>query len=383
MSTRPTWAEISLTAIQHNFSTVKAFVTPEATVCAVVKADAYGHGAEECARAMQAEGAKWFGVTSTDEGISLRKAGITGRILLLSGFWHGEEEAVLEHNLTPAIWEWGHIELLENAAEKMDKAQQSVAVHLKVETGMGRLGVNMQELPQILQALTETNFVMLEGFFSHFASAEVTDAPDVDAQLERFDQAVEMVLARGLSPIYYHMANSAGIVTQQRSWKNMVRPGISLYGYYLPLVSALTGAPDSSLELPIKPALSWKSRVIAIRDVDAGQPIGYNGSFVTQSPSRLAVIPVGYADGLSRDLSNRGQVIVRNDFARMVGNISMDLTILDVTGMPGVDVGDEVILIGESASRKITASDMAAHSQTIAYEVLCAISKRVRRVYVE
>jgi alanine racemase len=234
MSTRPTWAEVSLTAIQHNFSTIKAYVTPEATVCAVVKADAYGHGAEECARAMQAEGAKWFGVTSTDEGIALRKAGVNGRILLLNGFWRGEEEAVLEHNLTPAIWEWNHIELLENAAEKMDKAGQSIPVHLKVETGMGRLGVDMQELPQVLQALTETNFVMLEGFFSHLASAEVTDAPDVEAQLERFDRAVEMVLARGLPPMYYHIANSAAIVTRQRAWKNMVRQGISLYGYYLP-----------------------------------------------------------------------------------------------------------------------------------------------------
>src|SRR5436309_3589161 len=155
MSTRPTWAEVSLTAIQHNFSTVKAFATPKQTVCAVVKADAYGHGAEECARAMQAEGAKWFGVTSTDEGISLRKAGITGRIMLLSGFWRDEEEAVLEHNLTPAIWEWNHIELLENAAEKMGKPAQSVPVHMKVETGMGRLGVEMQELPRMLQTLSE------------------------------------------------------------------------------------------------------------------------------------------------------------------------------------------------------------------------------------
>jgi len=348
-----------------------------------VKADAYGHGAAECARAMQAEGAKWFGVSSTDEGVALRKAGITGRILLLSGFWRGEEEAVLEHNLTPAIWEWNHIELLENAAEKMGKAGQSIAVHLKVDTGMARLGVDMQELPQIVQALTETNFVILEGLFSHLASAEVTDAPDVEAQLERFDRALEMVLAQGLSPIYYHIANSAGIVTRQRSWKNMVRPGISLYGYYLPLISVISGVPDSSLELPIKPALAWKTRIIAMRDVGARQPIGYNGSFVTQSPSRLAVVPVGYADGLSRDLSNRGRVIVRNDFANMVGNISMDLTIIDVTGISGVDVGDEVILIGESESRKITAWDVAAHSQTIPYEVLCAISKRVRRVYVE
>ncbi len=383
MLTRPTWAEISLTALQHNFATIRGYVAPEATVCAVVKADAYGHGAEECALAMQSEGAKWFGVTCTDEGIALRKAGITGRILLLSGFWRGEEEPVLEHNLTPAIWDWNHVELLEGAAEKMDRAPQSVPVHLKVETGMGRLGVSPGDLPAMVQVLRGANFVMLEGLFTHLASSEVIDAPDVDAQLERFDEAVEAVLAGGLSPIYYHVANSAAIATRQRAWKNMVRPGISLYGYYLPFMSVVSGTPDSSQELPVKPVLSWKTRIISIRDVGAHQPIGYNGGYVTQAPARLAVIPVGYADGLSRHLSNRGRVIVRNDYANMVGNVSMDLTIIDVTGIPGVEVGAEVILIGETANRKITAWEHASHSGTIPYEVLCAISKRVRRVYVD
>jgi alanine racemase len=383
MLTRPTWAEISLTALQHNFATTESYVAPDATVCAIVKADAYGHGAEECALAMQSEGAKWFGVTSTDEGITLRQSGITGRILLLSGFWRGEEEPVLEHNLTPAIWDWNHIELLENAAGKMGRAPRSVAVHLKVETGMGRLGVSPQHLPQMAQALKDANFVMLEGLFSHLASAEVLGAPDADAQIERFEAAIKLMQGAGLSPTYLHLANSAAIVTRKITWKNMVRPGISLYGYYLPIVSAVSGIPESSHQLPVKPVLSWKTRIIALRDVAARQRIGYNGGYMTQAPSRLAVIPVGYADGLNRLLSNRGRVIVRDQFANMVGNVSMDLTIIDVTGILGADIGDEVILIGESATRTITAWEHAGHCQTIPYEVLCAISKRVRRVYME
>lgn len=383
MLTRPTWAEISLTAFQHNFATIRNYVAPGATVCAIVKADAYGHGAEQCSQALQSDGAKWFGVTCTDEGIALRKAGITGRILLLSGFWRGEEEAVLEHNLTPAIWERSHVELLEKAAKKIGGSSRSVAVHLKVETGMGRLGLSPQDLPDMVQALRGANFVALEGLFSHLASAEVVGAPDVDAQIERYEDSVKVVMAAGLSPIYYHVANSAAIVTRQHTWKNMVRPGISLYGYYLPLTSAVSGMRDASPELPVKPVLSWKARIISLRDVAAHQPIGYNGAYVTQSPARLAVIPVGYADGLSRRLSNRGRVIVRNEFANIVGNVSMDLTIIDVTGISGVGVGDEVILIGESATRKITAWEHATHMGTIPYEVLCAISKRVRRVYVD
>jgi alanine racemase len=186
-----------------------------------------------------------------------------------------------------------------------------------------------------------------------------------------------------LAPAYHHMANSAAIATRERSWKNMVRPGLSLYGYYLPSTSIVTGIPDHSHDLPVIPVLSWKTRIIAVREVSANQSVGYNGAYVTQAPARLAVLPVGYADGFNRHLSSRGRVIVRSDYARVVGNVSMDLTIIDVTGMPGVDVGDEVILIGESGSKKITAWDHASHSQTIPYEVLCGISARVPRVYTD
>ena len=381
LQTRPTWVEVSLTALRHNYRTLHDYCAPEATICAVVKADAYGHGAVECARALEKEGAMWFGVTSTEEGVQLRQGGVTGRILLMTGFWRGEEEAVVANDLTPAVWEWWHIELLEDAAERL--GHETVPVHVKVDTGMARLGVGMADLGLFAQMLKDAQHVVAEGLFTHIASAEVIDAPDVDAQITRFDDVITTVIESGLSPVYYHMANSAALTTRPRTWKNMVRPGIALYGYYLPFLSAITGTPDASLELPIAPILSWKTRVISMRDVPSRTPIGYNGSYITQSPARIAALPVGYADGFSRHLSSRGRVIVRDDYAAIIGNVSMDVTLIDVTGIPGVDVGDEVILIGKSARRTITAWEHASHAQTIPYEVLCNINKRVPRKYVE
>lgn len=381
---RPTWAEISLPALRHNFRTLQQFVAPEATVCAVVKADAYGHGAVECARVFEKEGATWFGVTSTDEGLQLRQAGITSRILLLAGFWRGEEEAILQYDLTPAVWDWSHIERLEDTAEKTKKGKRlTVPVHLKVDTGMARLGVNLADLATFSQVFKSAQHVVLEGVFTHLASAEVTDAPGTDAQIGRFEDAVSALIESGLSPVYYHMANSGAIAARPNTWKNMVRPGLSLYGYYLPFTSAVTGTPDSSYELPVQPVLSWKTRIISLRDVGAHQPVGYSGAYVTQAPAKIATLPVGYADGLSRQLSSRGRVIVRGDYAAIVGNVSMDLTLIDVTGIPGVEVGDEVILLGAAGTRRVTAWDHASVNMTLPYEVLCNISKRVPRKYVE
>jgi alanine racemase len=382
MTRRPTWAEVSLTALQHNYSTIRDYVSPGAVVCAVVKCNAYGHGAPACAQALQKEGAKWFAVTSVEEGVQLRQAGIRGRILLLSGFWRGQEETVVEHDLAPAIWERSHIELLEAAAEKVDKAPQSVPVHLKLDTGMARLGTNLEELPRMIAALKSANSIMLEGVFSHLASADVIDSPESEAQISRYDRALVTIRESGLAPMYFHLANSAAIVSREKSWKNMVRPGISLYGYYLPFTSVVSDNPDHALELPVKPVLSWKTRIISLRDVAARQALGYNAAYITQAPARIAVLPVGYGDGLSRQLSSRGRVIVRGDYANIVGNVSMDITLIDVTGL-AVDVGDEVILIGESGDRAITAWDHAGHAQTIPYEILCNISARVPRVYVE
>lgn len=382
MHSHPTWVEVSLTALRHNFRTVLSYVQPEATVCAVLKSDAYGHGACACAVALQQEGAKWFAVTSAEEGVALRKVGINGRILLLGGLWRGEEEDIVQHALTPAIWDWNHLELLENAAEKLQSARP-IPIHLKVNTGMHRLGVDLTDLPQILETIQSASHLQLEGIFSHFGSSEVVDLPRCDLQLQRFEQAIEAAAKLDLKPSVCHIANSAAIVAYPKSWFNLVRPGISIYGYYLPFTSVLTRSADPSLELPVKPALSWKTRVVQIRQVEAGQVVGQGPGYVTEFPAKVAVLSVGYGEGLNRQLSSRGRVIIHDDYASIIGNVSMNLTTVDVTGVPGVEVGDEVIIIGETEKRKITAWEHANLVSTIPYETLCSISPRVPRKYVE
>jgi alanine racemase len=382
MQTHPCWVEVSLTALRHNFRTIHSFVKPDALVCAVIKSDAYGHGAQACALALQEEGATWFAVNTAEEGVALREGGIRGRVLLLAGVWPGEEEDVIRYELTPTIWDWHHIELLENAAERLN-TQRSVAVHLKVNTGMNRLGVDLKELTGICDTIRSAPHVQLEGVFSHFAASEVVDLPHGDQQIRCFQEALTRVRGSGLSPALMHMANSAAIASRPQSWFNMVRPGLALYGYFLPFSSIVSGRPDNSLDLPVKPILSWKARVLQVREVETGQPVGYSSGFVTEFPTKVAVLPVGYGDGLSRQLSSRGRVIVRNDYASIVGNLSMNLTAIDVTGIPGVAVGDEVTIIGETPSRKITAWEHAQHASTIPYEILCNISGRLPRKYVE
>lgn len=372
---RPTWAEVSLPTLRQNFRVIRDHVAPDVTVCAVVKAHAYGHGAVECARALESEGAKWFGVTSTDEGLALRDGGITARILLMTGFWRGDEEFVLQNDLTPTVWQREHIERLAHAADKLHK--DSVRVHLKVDTGMARLGAGLEELPPLLDVLRAARRVKLEGMFSHLASAEVVDSPHVDEQITRFEHAVAMVKQSGLAPTYLHLANTSAIATRPKSWMNFVRPGIALYGYQLPSL-----AEGKSFGLPVQPVLSWKTRIISLRNVRAGQAIGYSGAYVARAPARLAALPLGYADGLSRHLSSRGRVIVNDQYAPIVGNISMDLTLVDVTQIPSAAIGSEAIIIGRSEHCTVSAADHAQLAGTIPYEILCNISKRVPRNYI-
>jgi len=372
---RPTWAEVSLPTLRRNFRTVRDHVAPAAAVCAVVKAHAYGHGAVECARALEQEGAKWFGVTSTDEGLALRDGGITGRILLMTGFWHGDEELVLENDLTPAVWQREHIERLEHAAERLRK--DSLLVHLKVDTGMARLGASFEELPQLLGMLRTARHVKVEGLFSHLASAEVVNSPQVDEQMSRFGQAVALARQNGLAPAHLHIANTSAIATRPKAWMNFVRPGIALYGYQLP--SVLEG---KSFDLPVQPVLSWKTRIFSLRNVGAGQAIGYSGAYVAPAPARIAALPVGYADGLNRKLSSCGRVIVSDQYASIVGNISMDITLVDVTRIAGAEIGSEAIILGQSEHCAVTADDHARLAGTIPYEIVCNISKRVPRQYV-
>jgi alanine racemase len=380
VATRPTWAEVSLGTLRQNFRTVVKHAGAGVTVCAVVKADAYGHGAVECSRALQAEGAKWLGVTSLDEAIPLREEGIESRILLMTGFWRGEENEIVRLQLTPTVWEPWHIESLEKAAAA---ASVCHAVNLKVDTGMGRLGVSLDELPNLLKALQAAPHLALEGLSNHLASSEIMDAPSVAEQERRFEEALRMVRAAGLDPMLVHMANTSALISRRETWNNMVRPGVAIYGYYLPFQRAGREVSGGTLRLSVKPVLTWKTRILSMRNFAANQPLGYGGTYVTRAPAHVAVLPVGYADGYNRQLSNRGRVIVRDHYAPIVGSISMDLTLVDVTGIPGIAVGDEVILLGTSDGLSVDALEHARLANSSPYEILCNISKRVPRRYSE
>ena len=376
-ATRPTWAEVSLTALRQNFRVVQEHVGSDVTVCSVVKADAYGHGAIECSLALEEEGGKWFGVTSLDEAIPLRDAGLGGRILLMTGFWRGEEEEIVGLGLTPTVWEPWQIKALDKAAAKLGVSKHPV--HLKADTGMGRLGVHLKDLPDACALLASSPHLQVEGFSTHLASSEVLDAPSSEAQLKQFQEARRILDRAGLKPTFIHAANTSAVISRRESWNTMVRPGLALYGYYLPFQRAGREVSGGAWRLGVKPVLTWKTRILSVRDASAHEALGYGGTYVTQSPARIAVLPVGYADGLNRALSAGGRVIVRDHYAPIVGRISMDLTLVDVTGILGVDVGDEVILLGSSDGLMVSAREHAELANTIPYEILCAISKRVPR----
>jgi alanine racemase len=380
-ATRPTWAEVSLGKLRQNFRAVQQHISSAVTVCAIVKADAYGHGAVECTLALEQEGARWFGVTSLDEAIPLREAGVRGRILLMTGFWRGEEEEIVRLGLTPTVWETGQIELFERAATAVGVAKHSI--HLKMDTGMGRLGAAPEDLPRICSALKSSSHLQLEGLSTHLASSEVLDAPSVAAQLKAFDEVRGFLCREGFNPPLIHAANTGAVISRPESWNTMVRPGIALYGYHLPFERAGREVSGSGLRLAVKPVLTWKTRILSMREMRANQALGYGGIYVTKAPARIAVLPVGYADGLNRKLSSQGRVIIGENYAPIVGRISMDLTLADVTGLPGVSVGDEVVLLGATDNLSVDAREHAALSDTVPYEILCGISKRVPRRHLE
>src|SRR5579872_4909685 len=380
VATRPTWADVSLATLRQNFHTVQKHVGAGVTVCAVVKADAYGHGAVECSRALEAEGARWLGVTSLDEAIPLRDAGIGANILLMTGFWRGEENEIVRLHLTPTVWEPWQIASLDKAAAALSVAQHPV--HLKVDTGMGRLGVALDQLPKVLATLVAAKHLSVEGLSTHLASSEVMDAPSVAEQQKNFAAAIRMVRDAGPEPKFVHMANTGAVISRRDTWNTMVRPGVALYGYYVPFQRAGRTVSGGTLRLPVKPILTWKTRILSLRDFGPNQALGYGATYVTKAPAHVAVLPVGYADGFNRQLSNSGRVILREHYAPIVGRISMDLTLVDVTGIPGVSVGDEVILLGVGEGLSVDALEHAELANSTPYEILCNISKRVPRRYV-
>lgn len=371
---RPTLAEINLDNLIHNFRLMKEAAGMDVAVMPALKADAYGHGATQCARALKRAGANWFGVALPEEGFKLRDAAIEIPILCMGGFWEGQESLLLSRRLTPAIF---RIDLL----EKLDRAARSANVvadyHLKVDTGMGRLGVPWTDIGNFLHEISSLKNIRLDGVMSHFASA---DEPEKESftveQMTRFDEAVDRVLSFGHRPRWIHEANSAAAHAYPRSRQNLVRPGGVIYGLWRDVVNLAVPPLDW------RPVMSLRTQINLVKRVDKETPLGYGGTFITKRESRIATLAIGYEDGLRRGLSNHGQVIVCGEFAPIIGRISMDLTIIDVTDIPDAKIGDEVVIIGKQGAREINAEQIAAELETISYEITCGISDRVPRVYI-
>ena len=379
-----TWAEVSLGALGQNFHAIQKHVGAGVTICAVVKADGYGHGAVECARA-RIRGRRVAGRNRCRGRPGAARRRHQGphpaddRNLEGRGRWDRRPES---HS---TIWEPWHIELLERAARKRqsDLPSHRLPVHLKIDTGMNRLGASKEALPRLCEMLSACEHLSLEGVSTHFASAEVLDAEDAVRQMKCFEEGLAVLRNYGLQPPLVHMGNSAAMSARPETWKTMVRPGIALYGYSLAFTRG--GEPAAVAPLPLRPVLSWKTRVLTVKEVAAGQAVGYMGTFVTKARSRIAVLPVGYADGYPRLLSNRARVIVRGEYAPVVGRVSMDLTIVDVSHIRDVAVGDEVVLIGrgtgEGRGKSVDAVELARWCESVPYEILCGLSQRVPRVY--
>jgi alanine racemase len=376
---RPVWAEISLQAILHNMRAIRKQVGVSRKILAVVKSNAYGLGAVPVAKALQKAGTEWFGVTCANEGVELREAGIRKRILILTGFWPGEEKRLIENNLTPTVTrvdDLGHLERSARAAG----GKSRVRFHLKINTGMNRLGIGADEVECFARKLAGCKHIELEGTFTHFASAEDFTAQQTNDQEKVFLACLARLRAVGVSPGIVHMANSGAICARPSTWADMVRPGAILYGYYQSF-----DPPQKKQEVmgqvALQPCLSLRARIISLRNVPVGEGVGYAARFVTKRPSRIAVINAGYADGVVRARTNRGWALVRGKRVPLVGTISMDLTTLDLTDVPEALLGDVVTIYGKDGDAAIEVSEVAHEIGTVTSDLLCALGRRVPKFY--
>ena len=347
-----------------------------------MKGNGYGHGGAQVAKALDKAGSDWFGVASAAEGIEIRKNGVRKPILVLGGFWPGEEKNLLQNNLTPAIHRCEQLLAYEKAAAKLGKKHASI--HLKVDTGMNRLGIAPNDIECFSRQLAKCRHLELGGVFTHFASSEVfSDSPagrQTPLQIERFHATVDRLRALGVDPGILHLANSAAIAARPESWADMVRPGAILYGYH-PGIDPVERRKEIESKSPLRPVMSLRSRIIGIRSVPAGEGVGYNASWVAQRPSRTAVIAAGYGDGIHRSLGNRGQAAIRGYMVPIIGIISMDVVMLDVTAVPDATIGDVVTLYGTDGDNVYPANVIARSIGTVTSDLLCAVSQRVPRIY--
>jgi alanine racemase len=368
--------EISLKQIVENFAAVREVVGSDVEVMPVVKADAYRHGAVEVSRALAGAGARWLAVSNVEEGAILRDRGITTRILVMADFLPSERSGILDYNLTPVIHSLGDIAEWDRMAGERGVAGD---YHLKIDSGMGRLGTRAS-VSEILEAVGAAKQVRLEGLMTHFASAANYASTQTEEQQRLFHGICEELARSGLQPPILHLASSTPIAYGRKdAWQRMVRPGHAVYGYVSPVAKG--NAPPRLLN--VKPALTWKTAVLAVKDLPAGALVGYGGMYRTTQPTRIAVLAVGYADGIPHRLSNKGRVIANGQLAPIIGAVSMDLTTIDITHCPPLATGDAVTLLGTEGGVSIDAQQMARIAGTISYSVLCGIHARVKRIYVD
>jgi alanine racemase len=366
---RPTVAEIDLGALRSNFRALRR-VAPHGELMVVVKADAYGHGAVGVARALLDEGCRHLGVATLDEARELRDRGVRARIYLQAGFFAEQAAEIVALDLTPFVFDASMIGLLDRAASSAGR--YDFPIHVKIDSGATRLGVMPPEIPDVVDAVRKASAVRLEGVCTLLANAGDPKSPITDAQLEVFNAALETFNAAGIKPSLIHVANSAALVLRYDSHFNLARPGLAIYG--LPPVAAVRE------RVELQPVMTFKTRVMQLKRAPAGSGVGYGHTFIAPRDSLIGVLPVGYADGYRRGLQHGGEVIVRGRRAPVVGAVSMDLTTIDLTDVAGASVGDEVILWGESGGETISVNDVARLAQTISYEMLCTVGKRVPRV---
>jgi alanine racemase len=396
MTTHPCWVEIRTRFLEDNFRFLLSLAKPHAELMAVVKADAYGHSLELCAPAEVRAGAKWLGVATVEEGVAARTLCPEPGVLVLCGAFPGQGAAVVEHRLSAVAWQPWQLDELETAARLAGK---TVPVHVEIDTGMSRQGVSLDGLVALLARFHPGSPLRLEGVMTHLFAADEADGRETEAQLMLLEEAIGKVTDSGLNPEWLHAGSSPTLVAGEaeriaalaarHGMKAMLRPGLALYGViprfnpeFEPSKSSKSLEPASlaAARAQLQPVLTWKTQVAGVRTVPAGAVVGYNGTFVATEPMRLALVAAGYADGLDRRLGNRFDLLVRGQRAPLVGRISMDSAVVDVTEIPGVEPGDEVVILGEQGGECITAFDHAEATGTIPWEVFTRIGARVLRV---
>ena len=364
-----TWAEIDLKAISHNLRQIEARVEPRgAGVLAVVKDNAYGHGAVEVARIAAGVPVQMLGVAIVEEALELRRAGIDLPILMLCCVLPEQAKEAIRHDVTQTVCE---LQICQALSKEADRLGRQAKVHVKIDTGMGRIGVRYDEAVELVKSIAQLPGLTIEGISTHFASAEA-DRDFTDLQLERFNSVISHLNSVGIHIPLRHAANSAACLSLPNAYFDLVRPGLMIYGLYP------SGSPR---EIELKPALSLKTRVVYLKKAPAGWDISYGRTYTTKQPSIIASLAIGYGHGYNRKMSNSGEAIIRGVKAPIIGSVCMDQCLCDVTNIPGVSIGDEAVLIGRQGDEEITTYEVAQKAGTISYEILCGINARVPRVY--